>query len=98
MITPVRQLARRVRLSRRDRGRAVVEFVFLGVLLLVPLIYLVMVIGRIQAAAFAVSTAAREPDGRSPPPSRTPTPIPGPGPPPGSPSRTTVLLATPASP
>lgn len=62
MITPVRQLARRVRvrLSRRDSGRAVVEFVFLGVLLLVPLIYLVMVIGRIQAAAFAVSTAARE--------------------------------------
>lgn len=52
------QLVRR--LGRRDDGRAIVEFVFLGVLLLVPMIYLVIVLARVQSAAFAVSTASRE--------------------------------------
>ncbi|WP_245616950.1 pilus assembly protein [Knoellia subterranea] len=37
-----------------------VEFVFLGVLLLVPLIYLVMALARVQAGSYAVTTAARE--------------------------------------
>jgi hypothetical protein len=48
------------RLGRRDDGRAIIEFVFLGVLLLVPMIYLVIVLSRVQSAAFAVSTASRE--------------------------------------
>ncbi len=48
------------RLGRRDDGRAIIEFVFLGVLLLVPMIYLVIVLARVQSAAFAVSTASRE--------------------------------------
>lgn len=43
-----------------ERGSAVVEFVFLAVLLMVPLLYLVMTLSRIQAAAYAASTAARE--------------------------------------
>lgn len=62
MIIAVRRTCRaaRLRLNRRDDGRAIVEFIFVGVLLLVPLVYLVMVVGRVQAAAFAVSTAARE--------------------------------------
>lgn len=52
---------RRLRRGRpRDEGRAIVEFVFLGVLVLVPLIYLVLVVARIQAAAYAVTTASRE--------------------------------------
>lgn len=54
--------------SRLDRvvrpsgegGSAVVEFVFLGVLMLVPLIYLVMVLGQLQAGAYATTGAARE--------------------------------------
>lgn len=47
--------------QRRDeRGSAVVEFVTLGVLLLVPLVYLVMGLARVQAGAFAVSQASRE--------------------------------------
>ena len=46
--------------SRAERGSAVVEFVALGVLLLVPLIYLVLTLARIQAGAFAVSQASRE--------------------------------------
>jgi hypothetical protein len=45
---------------RAEDGSAVVEFVFLAVLMLVPLIYLVMTLGRLQAGAYAVSAAARE--------------------------------------
>jgi hypothetical protein len=41
-------------------GSAIVEFVFLAVLLLVPLFYLVMVLARLQAGAYAVSAASRE--------------------------------------
>jgi Flp pilus assembly protein TadG len=36
-----------------------VEFVALGVLLLVPLVYLVLALGRVQAASFAADGAAR---------------------------------------
>lgn len=42
-----------------DTGSAVVEFVTVGVLLLVPILYLVVTLGRIQAAAFATEAAAR---------------------------------------
>ncbi len=44
----------------REQGSAVVEFVFLEALVLIPLIYLVMTLARVQAGAFAVATAARE--------------------------------------
>jgi Flp pilus assembly protein TadG len=50
----------RLRLRRDDRGSAVVEFVFLAVLMIVPVFYLVMVLARLQAGAYAVSAAARE--------------------------------------
>lgn len=43
-----------------DRGSAVVEFVFLGVLLLVPVFYLVMLLARVQAGTYAASAASRE--------------------------------------
>jgi len=46
--------------SRDDEGSAVVEFVWLGVLLLVPLVYLVMAALSVQRAAFAETSAARE--------------------------------------
>ena len=45
---------------RDERGSAVVEAVALGVLLLVPLVYLVLTLARVQAGAFAVSQASRE--------------------------------------
>jgi len=51
------------RLRRRlqgDEGSAIVEFLGVALVLLVPLIYLVLVLGRVQAAAFAVDGAARE--------------------------------------
>ncbi len=54
------RLRSRLRRSRVDGGRAIVEFVFLGVLMLVPLVYLVLVVARVQAAAFSVSVASRE--------------------------------------
>ncbi len=61
----MRTPSRRLCLGRRwncgdESGSAVVEFVVLAVLLLVPLLYLVMTLGRVQAGAFAVSMAARE--------------------------------------
>lgn len=43
-----------------DDGSAVVEFLGVALLLLVPTVYLVLVLGRLQAAAFAVDGAARE--------------------------------------
>jgi Flp pilus assembly protein TadG len=46
--------------GERDRGSAAVEFVSLGVLLLVPLVYFVIAMSRVQAASFAADGAARE--------------------------------------
>lgn len=43
-----------------DAGSAVVEFLGATLVLLVPLVYLVLVLGQLQAAAFAVDGAARE--------------------------------------
>ena len=43
-----------------ERGSAVVEFVFLTVVVLVPLIYLVLTVARVQAGTYAVAQAARE--------------------------------------
>ncbi|MBE3075532.1 MAG: pilus assembly protein [Actinobacteria bacterium] len=46
--------------SDAQAGSAIVEFVFLAVLMMVPLFYLVMVLARLQAGAYGVSAAARE--------------------------------------
>lgn len=43
-----------------DAGSAIVEFCVLSVLMLVPLVYLVAVLGRVQAASMAAQAAARE--------------------------------------
>ncbi len=51
--------AQQVRAGRED-GRAIVEFVFLGVLVFVPIVYLIVTLGLIQRASFAAATAARE--------------------------------------
>ncbi|WP_170323824.1 hypothetical protein [Cryptosporangium phraense] len=45
---------------RGERGSAVVEFVFGGVLLLVPLLYVVIAVFEVQRNAFAVTEAARD--------------------------------------
>lgn len=46
--------------SSGEQGSAVIEFVALAVLVLIPLVYLVLLMGRLQAGAYAVSAAARE--------------------------------------
>lgn len=43
-----------------DEGSAIVEFLGVALLLLVPVVYLVLVLGELQAAAFAVDGAARQ--------------------------------------
>jgi len=46
--------------SNPQTGSAVVEFVFLAVLMMVPLFYLVMMLARLQAGAYGVNAASRE--------------------------------------
>lgn len=46
--------------ARRDDGSAIVEFLVLATLMLVPVVYLVVTLGRLQAASFATQGAARE--------------------------------------
>jgi Flp pilus assembly protein TadG len=45
---------------RADDGNAIVEFVWLAVLLLVPLLYVVLAAVTVQRTAFGLTTAARE--------------------------------------
>lgn len=52
--------ALRERLPVGDGGSAVVEFITIGVLMLVPVVYLVVAAAGVQAAAFATESAARE--------------------------------------
>jgi hypothetical protein len=44
----------------RDAGRATIEVVFLAVLLLIPTVYILISVFRVQAATFAVTQAARD--------------------------------------
>lgn len=43
-----------------ERGSAIVEFHFLGVLLLVPLVYIMLAVLDVQRSAYGVTQAARE--------------------------------------
>jgi Flp pilus assembly protein TadG len=45
---------------RDDGGNAIIEFVYLAILLMVPLVYVLLTVFRVQGAAYAVSSAARE--------------------------------------
>lgn len=44
---------------RDESGSALVEFIWLGILLLVPLIWIIVSVFEVQRGAFAVSAAAR---------------------------------------
>ena len=44
--------------GRGEEGSALVEFIFLGLVLLVPVIYLIVAAGQVQGAAFAAVGAA----------------------------------------
>jgi Flp pilus assembly protein TadG len=43
-----------------DDGAAIVEFVFLAIVLMVPMVYLVLTLARVQADAFAAEAAVRD--------------------------------------
>ncbi|MCU1432473.1 MAG: hypothetical protein JWP95_1578 [Actinotalea sp.] len=45
---------------RDDRGNALVEFTYLAVLLMVPLVYVLTTVFQVQRAAFGVTEAARQ--------------------------------------
>lgn len=59
-------LIRRTRLSvnrvpvTRDDGNAIIEFLVIGVLILIPMAYLVICVMQVQAATFAATQAVRE--------------------------------------
>jgi Flp pilus assembly protein TadG len=57
-MTPPTRTGARKPLLGDERGSAVVEFVFLGVLLLVPVVYLVLTVGQLQGGSFAVVGAS----------------------------------------
>jgi Flp pilus assembly protein TadG len=46
------------RTTQGERGSAVVEFTFLALLLMIPLVYFIITVGQIQGGAFAVVGAA----------------------------------------
>lgn len=56
----LRALRERLGAGGAERGDAVVELLGAALLLLLPLLYLVVTLGRVQAGAFAVEAAARE--------------------------------------
>jgi hypothetical protein len=45
---------------RGDDGNAIVEFVYLAILMMIPLTYLLITVFRVQGATYAVSSATRE--------------------------------------
>ncbi|MGI8721573.1 MAG: hypothetical protein ACR2JG_05040 [Geodermatophilaceae bacterium] len=58
-----RALTRRMTLVRngqRDRGSAIIEFVFISVLVFIPLTYLIVGFSAVQRGIFASTEAARE--------------------------------------
>ena len=59
-LLPERARARLVDDASADRGNAVVEFVFVALVVMVPLIYLIVLFATIQRDQLAVTTAARE--------------------------------------
>jgi Flp pilus assembly protein TadG len=56
----LRAVRRRAVASDAQSGNAIVEFVYLALLLMVPLVYVLITVFRVQAASYAVSSAARE--------------------------------------
>ena len=63
MVTPARalcQLRARAAGGGGESGNAIVEFVYLAILLMVPLVYILITVFRVQSASYAVSSAARE--------------------------------------
>ncbi|MDP9102344.1 MAG: pilus assembly protein [Actinomycetota bacterium] len=48
------------RVDSGDEGTAMVEFTYLAILLMIPLVYLLLTVFQVQSAAFGVTEAARQ--------------------------------------
>jgi Flp pilus assembly protein TadG len=46
-------------IARRERGSAIIEFIFLGILLLIPLVFIMLTAFHVQSSAYAASAASR---------------------------------------
>ena len=57
MITALRRVRRR---THNDDGNAMIEFVFVAILVMVPLVYLVVAVATVQRARLAATNAARD--------------------------------------
>lgn len=57
---PVEPRQRPGNTAESDGGRAIIEVIFLAVLLLIPIVYILIGLLRLQAVTFAVSQAARD--------------------------------------
>lgn len=53
-------MRQRMRRATGDEGAAVIEFTILVTLVLIPIVYLVLAVMQVQAAAYAVTQATRE--------------------------------------
>ncbi|MEN9752048.1 MAG: hypothetical protein RLZZ600_1095 [Actinomycetota bacterium] len=51
---------RLLHVTRSEQGSASLEFIVAGVLLMVPLVYLTLVLGRVQAGTLAAESLARQ--------------------------------------
>jgi Flp pilus assembly protein TadG len=47
-------------MTRDDKGTAIIEFVFVAVIVMLPLVYLIVAVAVVQRSELAVSQAARE--------------------------------------
>jgi Flp pilus assembly protein TadG len=47
-------------MTRDDEGTAIIEFVFVAVIVMLPLVYLIVAVAGVQRSELAVSQAARE--------------------------------------
>jgi hypothetical protein len=58
----LRSVSRRLRDERGvgERGAAIIEFCYLGILFLVPIVYIMITVFDVQRAAYATTAAARE--------------------------------------
>jgi Flp pilus assembly protein TadG len=60
LLARVRRAATRGDECGDERGNAIVEFCYLGILFLVPLVYIMLAVFDVQRAAYGVSAATRE--------------------------------------
>ncbi len=60
MRLPISRLRERLVNDQSDAGNAIVEFIFVAVLIMVPMVYLVVAVAKVQRSSLAVTEAARE--------------------------------------